>query len=105
MRLERLTSVLRVISHPPRLKLLVPLSKLNRGLCVCELVDSLDLPQYQVSRQLGELRDEDLVKRERDGTWAYYSFNPNLPDSVKVMIQTIVGSLDKEEFEEEVKKR
>ncbi len=42
-------------------------------ICVCELVDCLEEPQYAVSRHLRELRDCGLLEAERDGRWMYYS--------------------------------
>jgi ArsR family transcriptional regulator len=42
-------------------------------LCVCVLVDQLDLSQPTVSHHLRILREAGLVNVERRGTWAYYS--------------------------------
>jgi len=103
MKIERLSGLLKAISHPPRLRLLYLLEELGRDLCVCELVDALQVPQYQVSRQLGELRDHGIVDGDRDGTWVYYSLNDNLDKSVKEVIKAIVESLDEEEFREDIK--
>ncbi|MFW6348206.1 MAG: helix-turn-helix domain-containing protein, partial [Cyclonatronaceae bacterium] len=42
-------------------------------LCVCELSDALDLPQYKISRGLAQLKKAQLVADHRQGTWIYYS--------------------------------
>jgi ArsR family transcriptional regulator len=40
--------------------------------CVCELMDTLELPQSLLSFHLGVLRRAGLVKDRRDGRWSYY---------------------------------
>ena len=47
---------------------------LTRGeLCVCDLLDILELPQSKVSRHLAFLRKAGLVRDRREGLWKYYS--------------------------------
>lgn len=46
---------------------------LRADLCVCELVDALRRPQYEVSRDLAALRKLGLVEDRREGPWVYYS--------------------------------
>ncbi len=103
MKLENLADLLKVISHPPRLRLLVLLNELDRELCVCELVDALSLPQYQVSRQLSELREEDLVKGSKEGTWVYYSLSENLRPSIKRLIEDIADTVEREEIKGDIR--
>lgn len=46
---------------------------LNNGeLCVCDLMESLEIPQSTASRHLALLRNAGLVEGERRGTWMYY---------------------------------
>lgn len=47
--------------------------------CVCELFESLGLPQPKVSRHLAVLRDAKIVLTSKSGTWVYYRLNPQLP--------------------------
>lgn len=63
--------VLKVLGDERRLRLL-RLLLTKQELCVCELVDALDLPQYEVSRSLAALRKAGLVADRRVGLWAYY---------------------------------
>jgi ArsR family transcriptional regulator len=63
--------LLRVLGDARRLRLLRLLLS-QKELCVCELVDALKLPQYEVSRHLGALRKLGLVTDRREGLWAYY---------------------------------
>jgi ArsR family transcriptional regulator, arsenate/arsenite/antimonite-responsive transcriptional repressor len=47
-----------------------------RELCVCELVEVLQMPQGKVSRHLLALRKAGLVRPRREGTWMHYSRAP-----------------------------
>jgi ArsR family transcriptional regulator len=60
-----------------RLRLLALVAE--RELCVCELVEILDMPQGKISRHLAVLRRAGLVDDRRDGTWIHYSLRR--PDS------------------------
>ena len=64
----------RALSDPTRLRIL---SLLREGeLCVCDLVNILDLPQPTVSRHLAYLRKTGLVSARKDGLWQHYSLMP-----------------------------
>ncbi|MBU7008081.1 ArsR/SmtB family transcription factor [Phosphitispora fastidiosa] len=58
-----------------RLKILQMLTE--REMCVCEIIDWLDMSQPVVSHHLKILRQAGLVKDCRDGKWIYYSLNEN----------------------------
>ena len=66
-------SVFKVLSDDTRLRVLNVLLAADASLCVCEITDALQLPQYQVSKHLFLLRSMGLVSAERRGTWVYYS--------------------------------
>lgn len=70
-RLGEVGRLLRTLGKDRRLRLVHALS---RGeLCVCELVDTLRRPQYEVSRDLAALRELGLVEDRHEGSWVYYS--------------------------------
>lgn len=61
----------KALSDSTRLRMLLLL--LNHGeLCVCDLMESLQIPQSTASRHLALLRSAGLVDGERRGTWMYY---------------------------------
>lgn len=61
----------KALSDGTRLRMLLLL--LNHGeLCVCDLMESLQIPQSTASRHLALLRSAGLVDGERRGTWMYY---------------------------------
>lgn len=62
-----------VAADETRLRILSTLQAVpNLELCVCELVDVLREPQYNVSRHLRILAAAGLVAERREGRWTYY---------------------------------
>jgi ArsR family transcriptional regulator, arsenate/arsenite/antimonite-responsive transcriptional repressor len=82
--------IFKALSDQNRLRLMRLLAVTDEQVCVCELMDAVELPQYQVSRHLIILKNAGLVSSERRGTWIYYSplrngsaFNQRLFDLLK----------------------
>lgn len=76
MELNDFASLFKSLSEPVRLRILYLL--LEKGeLCVCDIVDSLELSQSVVSRHLAYLRNGGLVKTRRKGVWIYYQVVDN----------------------------
>ncbi len=64
-----------------RVRLLVALESAPRnGLCVCELVDALREPQYNISRHLRILAAAGLVSERAEGRWVYYRTADDRPE-------------------------
>lgn len=70
----RVDGMFRAFSDRTRLYILHLL--LPGELCVCHIVDALDLPQPKVSRHLAYLRRMRLVIARKDGFWNYYRLSP-----------------------------
>ncbi|MET3920558.1 ArsR family transcriptional regulator [Arthrobacter sp. UYEF20] len=69
--------VFKALADPNRLRLLsIVKAQASGESCVCDLTDTLDLGQPTVSHQLKILVDAGLLRREKRGTWAYYSLVP-----------------------------
>jgi ArsR family transcriptional regulator len=67
------TRVFKALSDPTRVRIVrLLLASPVPDLCVCEMVDALEVPEYQVSRHLAVLRRAGLVRERRDGKWVYY---------------------------------
>ncbi|BCO09178.1 transcriptional regulator [Desulfolithobacter dissulfuricans] len=63
-------ALFKALSEEIRLRILV---LLTRGeLCVCDLMEVLDLPQSTISRHLAYLRHAGWVEGRRQGVWMYY---------------------------------
>lgn len=66
-------SVFKALGNETRLRIVHMLRISGKALCVCEMVDALQMPEYQVSRHLAALKKAGLVKAEKHGTWAYHT--------------------------------
>jgi len=65
--------VFKALADKTRLRIMRLLSITNCQVCVCEIMDALNVPQYQVSKHLNILKNAKLVEGDRKGTWIYYS--------------------------------
>ena len=70
--MDQFANTLKILGDPTRLRLLRLLLEAETELCVCELVDSLEESQYNVSKHVAALRSVGLVESRRDGRWVYY---------------------------------
>jgi ArsR family transcriptional regulator, arsenate/arsenite/antimonite-responsive transcriptional repressor len=69
-RLSTLETLFKALADGTRLRILGLL--LAGEVCVCDIHDSLGLPQPKVSRHLAYLRRAGLVETRRDGLWVHY---------------------------------
>ena len=62
--------ILRAISEPSRIKIILLLSK--REMCVCELESALQMTQPTMSHHLGILERVGLLQRSKKERWVFY---------------------------------
>jgi ArsR family transcriptional regulator, arsenate/arsenite/antimonite-responsive transcriptional repressor len=62
----------KVLADEARLKILWLLFN-HRELCVCDILEALEITQSKASRHLATLRHAGLVIDRKVGTWAHYS--------------------------------
>ena len=67
------SEIFKALGDETRLRILNLFIAVKGSLCVCEMVDALKLPQYQISKHLVVLKHVGLLDVERKGTWAHYS--------------------------------
>jgi len=71
--MDNYVEAFKALADKTRMRIMRLLSITDRQVCVCEIMDALKLPQYQVSKHLNILKNAKLVEGERKGTWVYYS--------------------------------
>lgn len=71
MMITQLTSVMKALADPNRIKILKLLQ--YQSLCVCELQSVLGLAQPTVSKNLKILEEAGLVVSRREGQWVNYA--------------------------------
>jgi ArsR family transcriptional regulator len=67
----------KVLGDPARVRILNVLATTDEPVCVCELVPALGLSQPTVSHHLKRLTQAGLLARDRRGTSAFYSIDPD----------------------------
>ncbi len=82
----------RALADATRLRILNLLLDAGSELCCCELTDSLEEPQYNVSKHLKTLRQAGLIEGRQEGRWVYYSV-PEQPDAFRKGLFDSVSSL------------
>lgn len=88
--MQNFTEVFKALSDATRLRIIhLFLSVYGTALCVCEIVDALEEPQYNVSRHLGILRRTGLLSETRDGRWVHYSIPPSEDSFFSYLHQTV----------------
>jgi len=92
MNTETLAILFKALSEPVRLRILALL--LEKGeLCVCDLVDTLNLSQSVTSRHLAYLRNNDIVTARREGVWMYYQLTDYAQSELKPLFSFIQQSI------------
>ena len=71
--MPELIKVFKALSDETRIRMLHLL--LDGELCVCEIMQALDISQTRASRNLGILRDAGLLSDRREGKWVHYSLS------------------------------
>ena len=64
--------IFKALSDATRIRILHLFIRAKCELCVCELTDSLEVPQYNISRHLKILKHAGLLTAEKDGRWVYF---------------------------------
>ena len=68
--IDAIEETYRALGDSTRLRILTLLA--DGEVCVCDIHDTLRLPQPTVSRHLAYLRRAGLVEARREGTWMHY---------------------------------
>lgn len=85
-KISSLSSLLKLIGEESRLKILCILDSGKH--CVCEIMDNIDLSQSLISHHLADLKEADLVDKEKKGRRVYYQLT-DYGKNLMNMIQNI----------------
>jgi len=70
--MERYLGLMRLLTEPGRFRIARILDEADGELCICELVDVLQMPQYAVSRSARALARGGILTERRQGKLVYY---------------------------------
>lgn len=68
-----LHELFQALSDPYRIRIVRLLLESKSELCLCELSEALEEPEYKLSRHVKILKTSGLVSSVRDGKWIYHS--------------------------------
>ena len=90
-KLKDLIKAFKALGDETRIRLLKLLEK--RELCVCEIMQALNMTQSRISRNLGILKNAGFVKDRRDGLWVHYSLNyEDAPTHIQQLLRIVKES-------------
>lgn len=64
--------IFKALSEITRLKIIWLLINVDSKICVSEIIEVLNVPQYNVSRHLKILSKAGLLEESKEGKWVYY---------------------------------
>lgn len=95
--------IFKALGDATRIRILHLFVRAKCELCVCELTDSLEVPQYNISRHLKVLKNAGVLTAEKDGRWVYFSLarldDPFMQHLLEAIRHISAGVLQKD-FEE-----
>jgi len=71
--MDEMIGIFKALSDQTRLRIVKLLDK--GELCVCDIVEALDVVQSKASFHLAVLKDAGLLKCRKQGKWIHYSLN------------------------------
>jgi len=92
MDLATVSSILRLLADPTRVRLLALLER--EELTVAELAAVLHLAQPRVSTHLAKLKEAELVRDRRAGVSAYYRANGDTDEPQQALLKSLRESID-----------
>jgi ArsR family transcriptional regulator, arsenate/arsenite/antimonite-responsive transcriptional repressor len=87
--MKKISNIFKALSDHTRLRVIKLLEE--RELCVCELIQVLDMSQPRISRHMSMLKNAGLVEDRREGKWVYYSLRKeNQGKEIKILLDAMV---------------
>jgi ArsR family transcriptional regulator, arsenate/arsenite/antimonite-responsive transcriptional repressor len=73
--IHAIAELFRALADPARVRIVNVLATCGEPVCICNLVEPLDLSQPTVSHHMKKLVEVGLVEREQRGKWAFFTLN------------------------------
>ena len=85
-------NITKALADENRVRILAALK--GRELCVCQIIDLLQLAPSTVSKHLSVLRQALLLEARKNGRWTYYRLNDDGPaPEVAEALQWVIASV------------
>jgi len=90
--MRELIKVFKALSDETRIRMLKLL--FEGELCVCDIMQAMEISQSRASRNLGILKDAGLLNDRRDGQWVHYSLNKQSAAKYSGLFELLDSSLN-----------
>ena len=95
--MKNLDMIFKAIGDPTRIRIIKMLAD-NGDMCVCKIMEDLDMTQPAVSHHLSALKNAGLVQTRKQGQWVHYSLLKHaITDQALPFLQEIAVKLDQNE--------
>lgn len=84
-----LIKTFKAISDETRIRIMKILLE-KKSLCVCEIMQALNITQTRASKNLRILKDAGFVLDKRKGAWIHYSINREMPEPYMKMLSRLL---------------
>jgi len=102
-----LVNEFKALADKTRLRIIALL--FNKSLCVCEIMDILEMTQSRISRHMGILKQAGFIEEERKGKWVIYRIadkeNIILPYVCQKVKENPGYAVNEEKIKETLKKK
>ena len=90
---EATAELFKALADPARVRILNILATSGgEPVCVCNLIEPLELSQPTVSHHMRKLLDAGLIEREQRGKWAFFSLNSDAVETLAAVADLKVVS-------------
>jgi len=94
--MRELIKVFKALSDETRIRMLKLL--FVGELCVCDIMQAMEISQSRASRNLGILKDAGLLNDRRDGQWVHYSLNKEGVTDYAPLLELLDRSVEEDEM-------
>ncbi|MEW6109875.1 MAG: metalloregulator ArsR/SmtB family transcription factor [Nitrospirota bacterium] len=91
--MKNIVSIMKLLSDPARLRILMILTK--KELCVCQIMGVLGISQPLVSRNLKLLDDSGFIQSRKKGKLVFYSVQEKMPGinfKIAELLKDVLGN-------------
>lgn len=92
--MEKYSRFFKALSDKTRLRIINLLLRSGQELCVCEIVDSINESQYNVSKHLKELKYAGLIEEKKMGRWVSYGLASSRDEFKELFFRAIASISD-----------
>ena len=86
------TQVFATLANETRLRCLHLVAR-NTEVCVCEVVEALNISQPAASKALNALKAAYLLTDRKDANWNYYTLNSDMPEWLSTIVTATVDEI------------